>query len=119
MAYTKKQLMNLPKVSREIIQEPKNIYDSIFILNSRKKHDSGWANFYVIGGIEGKPTEIISDCCDSICWKNDQGELRKYNALQMDMEYPSGVVQFFGNVRFKIGYLGDTVEIQIIEKGGK
>ena len=114
MAYTKKQLMNLPKISHET----KNIYDSIFILNSGKKHDSGWANFYVIGGIEGKPTEIISDRCDSVFWKNDQGELRKYNALHMDMEYPSGAVSFFGLVRFKIGYNTDTVEIQIIEKKG-
>jgi hypothetical protein len=115
MVYTKKQLMNLPKISHKT----KNIYDSIFILNSGKKHDSGWANFYVIGGIEGKPTEIISDRCDSIFWKNDQGELRKYNALQMDMEYPSGAVQFFGLVRFRIEYISDTVEIQIIEKGKK
>jgi hypothetical protein len=114
MTYTKKQLMNLPKISHETI----NIYDSIFILNSGKKHDSGWANFYVIGGIEGKPTEIISDRCDSIFWQNCQGEFRKYVPLHMDMEYPSGAVQFFGCMRFKIRNIGDTVEIQIIEKKG-
>lgn len=118
MSYTRKQLMSLPKRLHED-GETGNVYDSIIILNSRKKHDSGWANFIVIGAIKGEPTEIISDYCDSIFWKNDHGELRKYNALRIDMSYPSGAVHFFGCIRFKIGYISSTVEIQIIEAESK
>lgn len=115
MAYTKKQLMSLPKR----LHEAGNIYDSIIILNSKKKYKycSSSAVFIVIGCIKGEPTEIINDYCNFIFWKNDDEALRRYVPLKMFMEYPSTAVCFFGDfVKFKIGDISDAVEIQIIEQ---
>ena len=118
MTYTKKQLMSLPKRLHED-GETGNIYDSIIILNSKKKYKycSGLAVFIVIGCIKGEPIEIINDYCNSIFWKNDDEALRRYVPLKMYKEYPSGAVRFFGHfIKFKIGDISDTVEIQIIEQ---
>mgnify|MGYP000906891924 FL=1 len=44
-------------------------YDSVLLLSTRRKHESGWAKIAIIGVREGHPAEIAADCCDDIEWK--------------------------------------------------
>ncbi len=44
-------------------------YDSLLIVSTRKKHDSGWAMMAIIGVCDNAPQEIAVSCCDDIEWK--------------------------------------------------
>lgn len=54
--YGKRELLNLP-------QRPWNTdssrYDGLLLVSTKRKHDSGYCNFAVIGERKGKPVELI------------------------------------------------------------
>jgi hypothetical protein len=75
-------------------------YESIIVISSGKKHDSGWALMYVIGCDGGK--KEIAAACDDICW--DVTAITKTGQLRNDMYYPSGAIHYWGNgLKFKVG----------------
>ena len=102
-----KELLNLPK--REWGAE--TIYYSIIVVNSKRKHDSGWAWMAIIGLDEKqKPIEIAA-YCDSICWD--------FNGLSFknDMFYPSGILHFWSReAKFKVGASLSSTDITLIKK---
>lgn len=103
---TKKSLSRLPKRTWDI----ESVYDSIIIINSKRKHESGYAIMYIVGCIDCKPVEIIEGCCDSIHWI--------FNNLMFgtDMLYPSGLIHFFGiDCKLKVGCSDSTIDIELIK----
>ena len=54
--YGKRELLNLP-------QRPWNTdssrYDGLLLVSTKRKHDSGYCNFAVVGENRGKPVELI------------------------------------------------------------
>ena len=104
---TRKSLLQLPKRN----YNSKSTYNSIIILNSRKKHESGYSVMYIVGCIDNEPIEIIANYCDSIDWE--------FNGLKLgtDMLYPSGLVQFFGiNCKLEVGLSLSTTYIKLIKR---
>jgi len=85
------------------------VYPSIAVVNSRKKHDSGWALMAIIGlNKEQEPIEIAA-YCDDISW--DLNGL----SLQNDMYYPSGVIRFWSREsQFEVGHGLSSTEIRLI-----
>lgn len=107
---SKQQLKNLPKRD----WDAESIYDSILIIPSGKKHDSGWALMYIIGVISGEPFEIAA-ACDDINWQLPAEQ--QVSGLRTDMIYPSGVIHFWSNhYRFKVGHSLSSTDIHLISK---
>lgn len=63
--WSHKELMALPVRKWDEEKE----YDSLMLVSTRKKHDSGWAVIAIIGVYDGQPSEIACACCDDIEWK--------------------------------------------------
>ena len=71
----------------------KSVYGSICIVNTRKKHESGYALIAIIGMNNLKPVEIAA-FCDDINWKIAKSEYLDIPNLRTDMFFPSGIVHF-------------------------
>lgn len=71
-------------------------YRSIYLLPSRKKHDSGWHLICIVGAKEDGGLEKAA-WCDDINWAGSA------DGLRMDMTFPSGVVHCWGRKRFAVG----------------
>ena len=100
-----KDLKNLPR--RE--WGATTIYNSLIVINSGRKHDSGYALMYIVGIKDSKPVEIAA-ACDDINWKMNGLNFRN------DMYYPSGAIHFWGNeVRFRVGYSSSSTDVELIE----
>lgn len=102
-----KELLKLPR--RKWDEE--TIYHSVAVINTRRKHDSGWAWMAIIGlNEEGKPIEIAA-YCDDICWD--------FNGLSFknDMFCPSGIIHFWSNkAKFKVGASLSSTDITLIPR---
>lgn len=102
---------------KELLKLPKKqfgkttIYDSIVVINTKRKHDSGWALMAIIGLDETqKPIEIAA-YCDDIHWE--------FNGLSFknDMFYPSGIIHFWSNkAKFEVGASLSTTDIKLLPK---
>jgi len=83
-----KDILALPERARDT----ETIYDSILIVNSKKKHDSGRAIMYIVWlGKDNKPIEIIKWYYDIINWiipthETDTLKL-KYPKLNTDRQH--------------------------------
>ena len=89
-------------------------YDSILIIRSGKKHDSGWALIYIIGCENGDPVEIAASC-DDIGW--DVSAITNEYDLRSDMYYPSGVLRFWSNhYDFEIGRALSSTTITLVKR---
>jgi hypothetical protein len=109
MKRKKKDLLKLPV--RDVTVEA--IYDSVLLVPTGKKHDSGFMMIAVIGCIGGVAQEIAVTY-DDIQWETPEPyHYGKYQLadLRMDMMYPSGVLQVWGDGKFKIeaGYRSYTI----------
>lgn len=59
------ELLKLPTRAWDAESE----YDSLLLLSTCRKHESGWAIMAIVGVREGQPVEIACACCDDIEWK--------------------------------------------------
>jgi hypothetical protein len=105
-----KDLKNLPYRKWNEIKE----YNSLLIIPSGKKHDSGYALIYVIGCKNDDPVEIAA-ACDDINWKIpdhiDPWEFRN------DMYYPSGIIHFWSSkYNFVVGVSLSSLDITLKER---
>lgn len=88
------------------------VYDSIFLLPTRKRHDSGW-HLICIVGIDGDKLEKAA-YCDDICWLVDGGN-RSFR-VRSDMTYPGGVAHFWGwETKFKVGCSLSSTDVTVIQ----
>lgn len=78
-------------------------YRSVLILNTRKKHDSGWSIVAIIG-VEKEPVEIAAMCCDDIEWN--------IRNMRMDCALKSGAMHVWKTgSRFRVGEALSSVTI--------
>lgn len=113
MKIKKKKLLKLPVRDWKITSE----YDSVGIVATGEKHDSGFMTMAIVGFNKLEPVEIAG-YCDDISWiVNGIGigyELRS------DMLYPSGVIHFWSHwQRFKVSSAFSSMDIQLINKERK
>jgi hypothetical protein len=108
-----KELRKLPrKKSNEIKQ-----YNSVVLIPSGKKHDSGYALIYIIGlDNEQNPIEIAA-ACDDVHWITP--DPTEHN-LRNEMFYPSGVIHYWSNkYSFEIGVSLSSTYVKLIIKQNK
>ena len=112
--YSHKELMALPHRK----WDKESIYDSVIVISTRRKHDSGWAVMSIIGIVGGKPQEQAVARCDHIEWKlpsmvtfgDDQFTMGQMNT---DCALRSGGVHFWARkMRFKVGIALSSTTIE-------
>jgi len=121
--------MSLNEISRaELLALPtrnwqsSSNYDSIMLLHSRRKHDSGWGIIYVIGVNKGKPVEIAA-APDDIEWVSPAPYVcagRPYGQMRMDCCFRSGAMHAWQyDHKFFVGSaLSSTrIDIKPVEAG--
>ena len=101
-----KELRELPSRKWDEVK----IYDSLYVIPSGKKHESGFALMYIVG-INGDEKEIAA-ACDDIVW--DATAAGEYS-LRNDMLYPSGILHYWSNVyKFKVGASLSSTDIELV-----
>lgn len=86
-------------------------YDSLYVINSGTKHDSGFAWIDIIG-INDEEKEIAA-CCDDIIW--DVSLVNSEYNFRSDMLYPSGVLRFWSKgFKFRVGASLSSTTIKLI-----
>lgn len=111
--WTRKELLSLPK--REWCT--KSIYDSVLLLSTRKRHDSGWAMMFVIGVNHGEPIEIASSHSDDVGWILGSGINGSYKTspIRIDCPLVSGAIQVWSRYgRFQVGEALSSITIELI-----
>lgn len=90
-------------------------YQGLYVINSGKKHDSGYALIYIIG-INGEEMEIAA-MCDDIVW--DVSQCQKYD-FRTDMLFPSGIIHYWSNnFNFLVGASLSSTDVTLVRKDGK
>jgi hypothetical protein len=99
----------LLKAKRRNWQE-KSTYGEIFIVPTRKKHDSGWMCMAIVGVLPDGSYEQAA-WCDDICW-DVQG--REGYMMRSDCTYPGGILHFWG-ARYEVGCSLSSTDIKVTE----
>lgn len=100
--WKRKELLALPIRKWDSPSE----YDSLLLVPTGKKHDSGWALISIVGVRKGEPVEQAAHC-DDIGWQVVAPT--DYEHLRMDCLYPAGVMHAWGRGKFVVGAsLGST-----------
>jgi hypothetical protein len=86
-------------------------YKEIFVVPSRKKHDSGW-HVMVIVGVKDDGSLEQAAWCDDICWNVDS--MKKEYTMRTDCTYPSGIMHFW-NALFTVGTSLSSTDITVRE----
>lgn len=108
MRYKIKELRKLPRRKWDDIK----CYDSLMIIPSGLKHDSGWALIYIIG-MKDDSLEIAA-ACDDICWKIPKAIAYDFRT---DMYYPGGIVHVWSrDYQFQVGCSLSSTDVTLIEK---
>lgn len=117
--WTRKELLALPvRCWSEV-----STYDSVLLLSTRKKHDSGWAMIAIIGVKDGAPIEIASACSDDIEWKAHPMDVLLNGAysigqIRMDCCFKSGALHAWSRYsKFKVGCALSSIDIKVCIAG--
>lgn len=111
---TKRELLALPD---RAWGEP-GVYDSLLVLSTGRKHDSGWACIAIIGVNGGNPVEVATRCSDDIEWiypsPRDYGQFL-IGQVRTDCATKSGALQFWSrNGKFHVGQALSSITVQLI-----
>jgi hypothetical protein len=122
---TRKQLLALPQRKWDVV----TVYDSVYIVPTGKKHDSGYATMAIIGVSYVEKHEVgeIAACCDDINWsfpiKHPYDVIRPgrhSTILRTDMFFPSNIIRMWGSGkayfsgRFKVGISLSSTDIELV-----
>lgn len=94
-------------------------YDSLMLLSTRRKHDSGWAMVAVIGVRDGQPVEVAASCCDDIEWKLPPmvtvgSGTYSIGQMRMDCAFRSGAMHAWARkAKFTVGAALSSIEIAL------
>jgi hypothetical protein len=117
-AWSRDKLLCLPRRAYGAAGE----YDSLLILSTRRKHDSGWAMMAIIWVRDEQPTEIACICCDDIEWKMpvmktiDGGKF-SIGQMRMDCAIKSGAVHAWANqAMFRVGDQLSSTTVELFAK---
>jgi len=94
--WKRKQFLTLP--SREYWNSKELPFDSLVLLPTKRKHNSGYMMMDIVGIRDNQPVLLLSGCSDVIHLDGTGGreslELRSKN-ICIDMLYPSGLLRIF------------------------
>lgn len=92
-------------------------YRSILLINSGRKHDSGFALIYIIGIEDDEPKEIAASC-DDINWLiKQQADFYLCGEMRTDMYYPSGIIRMWSNeFDFEVGVSVSSVKLKLVKR---
>lgn len=119
MNYTRKELLALPKRD----WDTETIYDSIAVVPTGKKHDSGYAQIAIVGfDVDSKKPVEVAAYCDDIGYCFPEGvSVQPYNlaVLRTDMFYPSGIAHVWSwDYVFKVGESLSSTDVHLMPKEG-
>ena len=87
-------------------------YDSLYLLPTRKKHDSGYHLICIVGSVDGKLEQAA--ICDDICWNLQEPRPGQGYAMRTDMTFPGGVVHVWGwDTKFRVGMSLSSTEVDV------
>ena len=95
-------------------------YDSLLILSTRRKHESGWAIMAIIGVRDRQPVEIACACCDDIEWKLPPmvtvgGGSFSIGQMRMDCAMRSGALHAWARkAKFRVGVALSSTEVELL-----
>lgn len=110
------ELLKLPTRAWDADSE----YDSLLLLSTRHKHDSGWAIMAIVGVRDGQPVEIACACCDDIEWKLPPmvtvgGGVYSIGQMRMDCAMRSGALHAWARkARFRVGAALSSTEVELL-----
>lgn len=113
---SKKELLKLP----ERDWSKSSVYESVMLVPTGRKHDSGYMLIAIVGVVDRQPKEIAA-YCDDVCWafpENLAGY--KYDgfhnlSLRTDSYYPSGIMHIWSNYyKFEVGSSLSSTDINLI-----
>ncbi len=110
------ELLKLPTRAWDADSE----YDSLLLLSTRRKHDSGWAIMAIVGVRDGQPVEIACACCDDIEWKLPTmqtvgGGAYSIGQMRMDCAMRSGALHAWARkAKFRVGVALSSVEVELL-----
>lgn len=115
MNITKKQLLKMPQ---RIYDDQSRLYKFILVVPAGTKHDSGFMHIAIIGVWVENAEEKYEICGypDDINWliPDCQRNGFKLAQLRTDCYYPQGVLKFWGQGDFKVGFPTSSQEIEFI-----
>ena len=115
-SWSYKELMALPVRRWDEEKE----YESLLLISTRKKHDSGWAVMAIIGVRNGQPEEIAAACCDDIEWKlppMNTGGVSQWDIGQFrtDCALRSGALHVWQSyAKFRVGKALSSTTIEML-----
>lgn len=116
--------MDLEKLNRKTLKElPDRAwdvttrYDSICLVPSGLKHDSGYMMIAIVGIIDRKAVEVCA-YPDDICWNfTDYKQDYDISGVRTDCFYPSGVMRFWArNTSFEVECALSSTTVKLINK---
>lgn len=116
MKLNKKQILKSPERRWDDVSKE---YDRILLIPAGTKHDSGYMHIAVVGviGMGDSETYEIAAYPDDISCHFPVLDLSggsKYPLVRMDCYYPSGIFQYHGGGKFKVGSALSSVDIYFI-----
>ena len=100
----REELLSVPK--RKWDNELHGV-DSVYIIPSRRKHDSGWACMDFVAVSDGKSPVRFGGGCDDV--------LLNGNHFRIDCEYPSRIIRIW-NDRTSFSITSDLSSIHFVEE---
>jgi hypothetical protein len=108
---TRKDLLSLPERDWNI----QSTYDSLLIMNSRKKHESGWAKIIVVGVNDSIPIEIITQSSDDIMIMFDKEKLFLDSSIHFDCCPKSGAFHLWRRDKsFEVDWSLSSLKITLV-----
>ena len=102
--YSRKQLLELPHRN----WSETSFYSSLIVFPSNWKHDSGWGCITVIGCIDGKPIEVVTQSSD---------DLHISGAHRIDCLHKAKAMHFWSrHARFKVTHALSSMDIEMVCK---
>lgn len=111
--YQKEMLINAVHIEDDKLRE--KIFEMIYILPQRKKHDSGYKMMYVLGTATDKKTYLIATFSDVVEFENILKN-KNFIDIHIDILY-DGIIQFWcRRNNFKVEFNLSTCEFSLIER---
>lgn len=108
-AFTRKELLSLPVRT----WNSKSVYDSIIVIPSNKKHESGYALMAIVGVIKGTPKEIAALCDDLIMEP-------PVSCISCDMSFGHNILRFHSYLgKFLVGHSLSSTTVTVLKGGAE
>lgn len=121
---TARALLQLPRRKWDV----ESVYDSIILVPTGAKHDSGWGLIAIVDVVGGKPSSAeIAAVCDDVRWsfpvRHPYGEMQpgiNRRILRTDCYWPGRLQRFWASGesyfsgRFKVGFALSSTDVTLV-----